>query len=1142
MMEKPWSSQVIDDIFDEQEGDLLEAFFPFEARFEDEEDLLSWAEEKLPTAVCENSVISGCSLLTIVSYNHPSQKLDIFLFDLIRIWLLSDNLHLRSFTRRRFTLEKYPDQSFLMAKFLFETTREKDIEKINNHIPFILKEIALYLASPRQAEMLLKLSNAASKEEFYFHEAIIQLLHRWPDDLEKDLIQDYQHFLGISEKEFRNHRSMRHQLRLLSSLYVMRKRLMRKIPLAPQELHLEMRLLPTCLQFPFSCKQVIGIAIAISLPSPYERFEAHHILLAVQKLIPWSNAIKESFLAFQKPQTSLRLLYLEIEKTNDTPFSLTERALLKQQLNLELKKSVETLSPSIFGNCDAEEVMKSIYLLNKEPQVPHEIPQVMISFEGSSGKNLIFRIIAIRVVKKTSKPLVSYFQALEEEFEYVPEKSSVIGYLGKKTKEAAVFRLHIPKTSFLLRSDSSLNLYRARQHVYFLLTKALGEIRDYNGGIFAKQLELYSQFKRQFQKEDPELLEDFFHALNPPEMQAILPLSSITCLFQLFLKILSDSLPREESTLLHTQEKEDLLFAAVRLKDTSFQERLTHALIEAKVFHEINAWAAIKRYDGLVLGYIIRSHPKKNQLFIEILRQTLEKWSAERQNTNLLRLDIQNLPVSLDPRLGGDEVSAVFLKMLFEGLARIDQDGKPALAAAKSVTISNEGLRYTFTLRESFWNNGEPVTAHDFSYAWKKILSPSFTTPFAYLFYAIKNAKLAKEGKISLDEVGIYAPTDQTLIVELEHPCSYFLELTANPLYSPVNHRVDCVHPNWPLQTGKDYVCNGPFYLESMNSRKMYMLQKNAAYWDALAVGLNRIQIFQSTARKALEMYSKGEIDWLGRPSRPWELFFSQQCPRPIEKLSSSVASWCVCNVQHGPLHSVKLRLALAYALDRQAIIRSAQDRTPAFSPLPLIYAGRSAPFTSKQRKKAKILFEEALQELGVDRNKWPSLTLIHANNEVRRAMAEAIVSQWQDVLGITIYTEECDFRDLFTKMTKGNYQLGLMMWRNCVDDPLYTLNAFKDSTEEMNLSKWEDARYQQLLDQVIREMDLKKKKGLMNAAEAILIDQMPVIPIAYEAQLFSRAESIEGTVVSQNGNIDFKYVRIKKKPQNIEKITVYRS
>ena len=92
----------------------------------------------------------------------------------------------------------------------------------------------------------------------------------------------------------------------------------------------------------------------------------------------------------------------------------------------------------------------------------------------------------------------------------------------------------------------------------------------------------------------------------------------------------------------------------------------------------------------------------------------------------------------------------------------------------------------------------------------------------------IKNAKKAKEGQVSAEEIGIYPLDDKTLVIELEHPCTYFLEILCNPLFSPVNHRIDRLYPNWPLQTGKDYVCNGPFYLENLNtSRDAYVLKKS---------------------------------------------------------------------------------------------------------------------------------------------------------------------------------------------------------------------------------------------------------------------------------------------------------------------------
>jgi oligopeptide transport system substrate-binding protein len=1131
-MEKPWFSQLdqIDKTLSADHGSRLLKTSSQQVCFEDEDDFLSWAEAHLPTVECAESPTDGCTSLTIFTYARPSQKVEIFLMELVSALQISDGLQLRSLEFNPYTLKNHADKSFLIAKFHFLTERKSDFDKIQqNRLP-LLKKLTLFLSFSQYSATFMQFDVSTSRDELNFHEAIMQLLNRWPDDFEKDFIRDYQHFLGLSQKEFRNHRSMRHQLRLLSSLYLMRKKVMNKLPLSPNELHLEMRLIPALLRFPFSQKAVLGIAIVINLPSPYERFEDHHIIRAVQKLIPWSQAIKESFLSFQRPGTSLRSMFLEIEKTNDSSFTLMEIALLKANLRNELLKSVEVLSPSIFGLCDVEEVMRNTFLLSQELQSATDLPQVMISFEGSSSKSLIFRVIVVRLLDEQSKPLPSYFQELDEPFEYIPERSSTIGYIGKFEKESTIFRFQISKTPFLLRSDSSLNLHRARQYVYSQLSKALGEIRDYNGGLFAKQLELFLQFKQSFQQEDNELLEDFFHSIQPPELQAILPLSTLKTFFQLFLSSKKMELSDKDSYFFETKVEDSFFFAVIRLKDSSFQERMMQALIQENLYEEITAWTVFKNHDDLTLGYIYRSKSGKHYSFDQILRQNLEKWSAEKRSCQTLRLEVQDLPVSLDPRLGGDDMSIFFLKMLFEGLMRIDQEGKPNFAIAANVTIGQQGTKYVFSLRKCLWNNGDPVTAQDFSYAWKKILSPNFKTAFAYLFYDIKNARKVKEGKISMEDVGIYAFDDKTLIVELERPCSYFLELAAHPLFSPINHRIDRCYPNWSIQTGLAYICNGPFCIESKSSSEGYIIKRNLQYWDSSSVMLDRILLSRATARKALELFEKGEIDWLGRPSRPWEPFFSDLIKKPTEKLSHSLGCWCACNVQQTALQSPKIRLALAYAIDRDQLInRSSSDRISAYTPLPLVHTQHLQTFTGKERELAPILFQEGLEELGIGIDKWPSLTLIHANNEVRFEIASNLVKQWKEVLGITVHLEAHAFKDLFAKMTTGNYQLGMMMWRAWVDDPLYTLNAFKHSTEEINFSKWENHEYQQLLDRCNQEINPKQRKALQSAAESILIKEMPVIPITYEAESFHRREYVEGKFLSKMGNLDFKYVSINK-------------
>ncbi|MGH2612332.1 MAG: hypothetical protein ACRDFB_04715, partial [Rhabdochlamydiaceae bacterium] len=301
--------------------------------------------------------------------------------------------------------------------------------------------------------------------------------------------------------------------------------------------------MPTRLHFPFGQKPVMGVVIAIQLSSVYERFEDEHILLAIQKcLLPVQagvQAVKESFLVFQKPGELFRLLYLEVEKTSADAFSSSELKLLKNGLKKELKRHVETLNPSVFGINEIEETMRNIFSLSQELQSPSDLPQVMISFERMLENTLVFRMIVVRPVENGAKTLSKCFQGLRDSCEYVHERTAVVGSLSAdKTivKEASVFRLKIPKKNFLLRSDSSFNLYRARSHALALLNQTIGEVRDYNGGIFCKQLELFEQFKYHFSGEEeknPELLEDFFYSLKPTEIQAILPLSSLLKLFNL---------------------------------------------------------------------------------------------------------------------------------------------------------------------------------------------------------------------------------------------------------------------------------------------------------------------------------------------------------------------------------------------------------------------------------------------------------------------------------------------------------------------------------------------------------------------------------------------------------------------------------
>lgn len=203
------------------------------------------------------------------------------------------------------------------------------------------------------------------------------------------------------------------------------------------------------------------------------------------------------------------------------------------------------------------------------------------------------------------------------------------------------------------------------------------------------------------------------------------------------------------------------------------------------------------------------------------------------------KLYLQEEPLSFDPAFGVDRGSQQVLRELFEGLTRIGEDGLPYLALAQSVNISEDGTIYTFRLVPSLWSNGMEVEANDFVYSWKRALDPSHSSALKEMFFAIKNAKKACSGKCSLNAVGIRALDRRTLVVTLEHPIQNFLELLANPLFSPLCR--SAVKKDPLFATSKHFVCNGPFCLKEMKDKSHILLEKNPRYWNSERDRLDRI-------------------------------------------------------------------------------------------------------------------------------------------------------------------------------------------------------------------------------------------------------------------------------------------------------------
>ncbi len=476
---------------------------------------------------------------------------------------------------------------------------------------------------------------------------------------------------------------------------------------------------------------------------------------------------------------------------------------------------------------------------------------------------------------------------------------------------------------------------------------------------------------------------------------------------------------------------------------------------------------------------------------------------------------------SLHPHTGIDLNCRLFQKALFEGLTRLDLSGKPVLAGAAALEISPSQIVYTFTLRPMKWTNSEKVTAHHFEKAWKSALTPNSDCLRSDLFYLIKGAKRAKMGEISLREVGIYAQDDQTLIVELEHPAPYFLELLAHPLFSPLYDEEPSPH-----------VFNGPFFVARWDLGKSLLLQKNYSYWDSSQVHLDKIEVAMvADANTALMLYQKGEIDWAGHP---FTLLPDDALPRL--KASQEFHSepidgvyWLCLNTEKAPLSSAKIRKALSLALDREALAHHLLcGETPCESILPtgMALLGNWEP-SDHSLHLAQSLFEEGLEELHLRKEDFPTLEISHSDMPWHKKLSEAIQESWHKSFQIDVTLHNSDWNHFFASLGERRFQIGGCIWYSVYHDPIYNLEFFKEKKHRYNAPQWENIHFQKLLQLAEGERDLSQRLEHLKEAEQLLLDEMPIIPLFVYHAKYLKSPHLHGLEVLPAGYVDFKYARI---------------
>ncbi|MFP3387906.1 peptide ABC transporter substrate-binding protein [Brevibacillus sp. SIMBA_040] len=503
---------------------------------------------------------------------------------------------------------------------------------------------------------------------------------------------------------------------------------------------------------------------------------------------------------------------------------------------------------------------------------------------------------------------------------------------------------------------------------------------------------------------------------------------------------------------------------------------------------------------------------------------------AAEAKPQVLKMNLHSEPPTADPGISEDTTSAAIIRATFDGLTRIGADGKAHESAAESYTISEDMLTYTFKIRDAKWSNGDPVTAKDFEYAWKRALDPVTASNYAYQLYYVKNGEKANKKEVSLDDVGVKALDGKTLEVKLENPTPFFLELTAFPTYFPVNKKVIDANAKWAGEA-KTHVGNGPFKMETWEHKSKLVLVKNDNYWDKDTVKLDRIEFSMvEDENTELSMFENGELDWAGAPmsSLPTDAIPALKDQGKITTQPIAGTYWYKFNTEKAPFNNVKIRKAFAYSIDRKSLIDNILQtgQIPATGAVPpSMVLNPNGYFKDNDLEEAKKLLEEGLKEAGL--TKLPAITLSYNTSEGHKKIAEAIQDQWKKHLGVDVKLENKEWKVYLEDMHNGNFQVGRMGWLGDFNDPINFLELYKEKMGGNNDTRWENPKYKELLNQSALEADPEKRKKILADAEQILMDDMPIMPIYFYTNSWVQNPKVKDIVIGGLGDVDWKWAKI---------------
>ena len=496
---------------------------------------------------------------------------------------------------------------------------------------------------------------------------------------------------------------------------------------------------------------------------------------------------------------------------------------------------------------------------------------------------------------------------------------------------------------------------------------------------------------------------------------------------------------------------------------------------------------------------------------------------AETSGGKVLNVQFDVEVASMDPQIATDGTSFEVIANIIDGLYTMDKDGNTIPALAESTDVSEDGLTYTFKLKDAKWSNGESVKADDFVYAWRRLIDPETASEYNYIMgiAGLVNAKEILNGEAEPDTLGVEAVDEKTLEVKLAHPVPYFESLMAFPSFYPMNEK-------FREEKGESYgtspdtlIANGAFKITSYEPATTTIeLEKKSDYYDADKIQLDGIkyQVIKDS-QQAMLSYQNGDLDVVTLAGEQVDLFKDDP---EFQNIQDGFVWYVSVNNKVEGLDNSKLRKAMATSINKEAIANTAlkDGSKPADYIVPeglsqgpdgKDFRETAGTFLEYDAEGAKALFEEAKEELG---DEAYSFNLVVEDTESAVNVAQMIKSQVESNLeGVTLEIEQMPKKTRLDRMNKKDYELGLTRWGPDYADPMTYLDIWVTDGGNNNGS-WSSEKYDELIfssqDGELSH-DKEARWEALKEAEEILLEDAGILPVYQKGSAVMMKENISG-------------------------------